>query len=213
MVFCSWSGGKDSCMALYYGIKTFGKVDLLFTMLEENCTRSRAHGMRKELFQSQSYSLGISWHFECATWDGYEEVFLNFLQSHAVGGIGIFGDIDLEQHREWVERVCTKKGVKAVEPLWKKSREEILREFENLGFKAKIIAVSKRFPAAKILLGRDLNTETIELIKGLQIDLCGENGEYHTFVYDGPIFKYPVGFKVLGVVETENSWLLDLKGE
>ncbi|AEH51777.1 Dph6-related ATP pyrophosphatase [Pseudothermotoga thermarum] len=212
MIFCSWSGGKDSCLALYYGIKTFGKVDLLFTMLHEDCDRSRAHGIKKELFKNQASSLKIPWHFECATWDDYEKVFLNFLDNYAKGGIGIFGDIDLEEHRNWVERVCMQKSVRVFEPLWKKDREKILKEFVDLGFKALVVAVSKKFPHAKVLLGKSLSCETIELIKSLRIDICGENGEYHTFVYDGPIFEKPVQFKVLDIVETETSWLLDLRG-
>ncbi len=210
MIFCSWSGGKDSCLALYYALKQFGKVDLLFTMLGEDCERSRAHGLRKELLLRQSKCLGISHEFGCASWGDYEQEFLSFLFRKMRGGIGIFGDIDLEEHKAWVEKVCSKANVKAIEPLWKKDREEILGEFLDLGFKAVVVATSKKFPKAEKLLGKQLSKQLIEVMNELNIDKCGENGEYHTFVYDGPIFEKPVQFSIARVIENDHSFNLEL---
>ncbi|ABS61219.1 diphthine--ammonia ligase [Fervidobacterium nodosum] len=210
MVFSSWSGGKDSALALYRALKDFKeveKVDILFTMFDENCERTRAHGLPKALIQAQAESIGAKSVIRCASWESYESEFLKFLEEYAKGGIGIFGDIDLQEHRDWVERVCGTYNVKALEPLWLEKREKLLEEFLNLGFKAIIVAVKNGF---EDLLGLDLHSrETIKLIEKLGWDLSGENGEYHTFVYDGPIFKEPINFKIVGKHVTEkNAYLV-----
>ncbi len=210
MVFCSWSGGKDSCLALYYALKEVGKVDILFTMLDENCERTRAHGLKKELILRQAESLGILSETRCASWETYEEVFTNFLLEKVKNGVGVFGDIDLQEHLDWVERVCSKANVKVIEPLWKRDREELVRIFISLGFKAKIVATSKKFPGTENLIGKELSEELFPEMESLGIDKCGENGEFHTFVYDGPIFKKPVKFEVGQVIETDKSYILDI---
>jgi len=211
MVFSSWSGGKDSALALYRALKDFKeveKVDILFTMFDENCERTRAHGLPKSLIKAQAESIGAKSVIRCASWESYEGEFLKFLEEYAKGGIGIFGDIDLQEHRDWVERVCGTYNVKALEPLWLEKREKLLEEFLNFGFKAIIVAVKN---GLEDLLGLDLhNRETIRRIEKLGVDLSGENGEYHTFVYDGPIFKKPVDFKIVGKYATEKNVYLVL---
>lgn len=206
-IFCSWSGGKDSTLALWNGLKVYGKVDFLFTMLSEDGVYSRAHGLKKELLQRQSDSIGIQLITKSSSWEEYEKKFLEFLEEYALNGIGIFGDIDLEEHKEWVERICKAKNVTPIEPLWKREREELIKEFLDLGFKAKIISVKKGLNIEKYL-GIDLSYDLIKELKGLGIDISGENGEYHTFVYDGPLFKEEVKFEVREVIEKEGVYVL-----
>ncbi|MGB9807676.1 MAG: diphthine--ammonia ligase [Thermosulfidibacteraceae bacterium] len=206
-VFVSWSGGKDSALALYRALKDVKKVDILFTMLDETCMKTRAHGLKRDVIERQARAIGVDVIFGCASWETYEAEFLKFLERYATNGVGIFGDIDLEDHRKWVEGVCGRYNVKALEPLWLEDRRRLIEEFINLGFKAKIVVVKKGF---EDLLGLDLHDyKTIELIESLGIDLAGENGEYHTLVYDGPIMKYSLSFEIKGVRENEkNVYLL-----
>ncbi|HHV81761.1 MAG TPA: diphthine--ammonia ligase [bacterium] len=209
-IFCSWSGGKDSTLALWHGLKMFGKVDYLFTMFSEDGIHSRAHGLTKELLQRQSSSIGIPLITKSSSWEQYENKFLEFLKESVNGGTGIFGDIDLEGHKEWVENICRAQNVTAVEPLWGRKREEVIKEFLDLGFKAKIISIKKELNIEKYL-GIDLNYNLIEEFKNLGIDISGENGEYHTFVYAGPLFKGEVRFEVGEIIEREGVYALSLR--
>lgn len=209
-VFSSWSGGKDSALALYYGLKRYKRVDYLFTMLSEDCIHSRAHGLSKNVLQKQSESLGIPLITKCSSWKDYEKHFLEFLKEYVKGGIGIFGDIDLQEHLDWVTNVCSKQNVIAFEPLWKRERIEVVSEFLSLGFKAKIIAVKKEMGIEKFL-GKDLSLELVEQLKSLNIDPCGENGEFHTFVYDGPIFKEKVDFNTKNTVDNGKTIVLEIE--
>ncbi|ODN30615.1 ATP-binding protein [Fervidobacterium thailandense] len=189
MIFASWSGGKDSALAFYFASQKFGKVDHIFTMFSEDCGRTRAHGLKLEHIRAQAESLGAELIFACASWQSYEDVFSIVISSNFAGGLGVFGDIDIQEHLDWVVRVCTSNNVGVFEPLWGMDREEVLERFIRLGFRAKVVRVKKGYEE---LLGRELDEDFIELAKKLNIDLCGEHGEYHTFVYDGPIFKFPI---------------------
>lgn len=206
VIFSSWSGGKDSALALHRALKELKRVDILFTMFDETCVHTRAHGLSKKLIQAQAESIGAKLMMRCATWETYEREFLEFLKG-VENGIGIFGDIDLQEHKDWVERVCATYNVSVLEPLWLEPREKLIEEFIKGGFKAKIIATKTEY---RELLGKDLhNRETLKLIEKLSIDISGENGEYHTVVYDGPIFKEPLEIKIIGKHSTEtNEYLI-----
>ncbi|KAF2956985.1 diphthine--ammonia ligase [Marinitoga sp. 38H-ov] len=208
-IFSSWSGGKDSTLALYYGIKKYKKIDYIFTMLSEDCIHSRAHGLNINILKRQSKSLNIKLITKCSTWGDYEKNFLDFLEEYVREGIGIFGDIDLQEHLDWVNNVCSKKNVVAYEPLWQREREDIVLEFLNLGFKAKIIAIKKGI-GIENYLGKDLSFDLVEEFKKIGIDACGENGEFHTFVYDGPIFNEEIKFSIKSTVEKNNTLVLEL---
>jgi uncharacterized protein (TIGR00290 family) len=124
--------------------------------------------------------------------------------------MGIFGDIDLTQHREWVERVCADCGITPILSLWNKKREELLNTFINDGFRAIIVAVDARF-LNEDWLGKEIDADFVRDATSLgTIDLCGEKGEYHTFVYDGPIFKTPLAFKTSQKILRDDNWLLRL---
>ncbi len=191
--FCSWSGGKDSCLALYYALNEGFEVEKLLTMLTEKNQKSRSHGLNREVLRNQASSLGISLQTCPTSWDNYEENFLEVLHGFRQEGIkhGIFGDIDIVEHREWVKRVCSGVGMEAHLPLWGKTRSELLHDFIESGFKAIIVTV-KEDALGKEFLGKIITKDLIEKFIDLKIDPSGENGEYHTLVCDGPIFDFPL---------------------
>lgn len=195
--FVSWSGGKDSALAYYNAMKNNGmKMTCLLNMLSENGTHSRSHHLSIAVLKAQAKAMGIPIVQRQATWGGYEEEFKKALLIFKEEGVqaGIFGDIDVQEHRDWVERACGGSGLEAIEPLWRRPRESLMDEFIAVGFKAVIVAVKLEYMGSQ-WLGRQLDRQFIEDMKRLPgVDLCGENGEYHTFVYDGPIFKNPVNF-------------------
>jgi len=135
--------------------------------------------------------MGLTLVQQPSTWQDYERLFIEAMTRLKETGIqaGIFGDIDLEAHREWEEKVCAQVDIKPYLPLWLGDRRELMNEFIEAGFKAVVTVVNPTMMDPK-WLGRQINQQFIEdLEKEPQIDLCGENGEYHTLVVDGPMFK------------------------
>jgi diphthine-ammonia ligase len=210
-VFCSWSGGKDSSLALYRAMRAGAVPRFLFTVLDESGERSRSHGLRQEVLQAQAVSLGIPLRTRCASWAEYESVFLSALQDMAEAGVraGVFGDIDLEPHREWEETVCQRAGMKAYLPLWNRPRTAVLEELLALGFEASIVA-TRAEDMGKEYLGRVLDQELLDEIVALGIDPSGEGGEYHTVTTNGPIFARPLALKKGEAVLRSGYWVLDL---
>jgi diphthine-ammonia ligase len=210
--FCSWSGGKECSMALYEAQKSGIAVTHLLNMASEDGVHSRTHGIDASWLTLQAETIGLPLIQRTTSWDGYEEAFKTALNHLSQAGIatGIFGDIDLIQHREWVERVCADCGITSILPLWNKKREELLNTFINDGFRAVIVATDARF-LNEDWLGKEIDADFIRDATSLGIiDLCGEKGEYHTFVYDGPIFKTPLAFKAAQKILRDDNWLLRL---
>jgi uncharacterized protein (TIGR00290 family) len=210
--FCSWSGGKDSAMAFYEAVKSGMEITHLLNMATENGEHSRTHGLTSELLASQAEALNTSLIQQNASWDTYEEEFKKALAGIKEGEAlrGIFGDIDMIEHRNWVERVCLESGVEPVLPLWLKEREELLVAFIDAGFKAVVVATDARYMGEE-WLGREVNRAFINDLKSFgNVDLCGEKGEYHTFVYDGPIFVKPVKFSIIRKALIDPYWFLEM---
>jgi diphthine-ammonia ligase len=198
----SWSGGKDSTAALYRALSAGIEVSYLLNVISEDGRRSMSHGLDPGLIAAQAEAIGIPIVQVKASWDSYEADFKKTIRelkpstSTGSGQAGIegmvFGDIDLQEHRDWVERVCKELGIQPILPLWGLGRERILNDFINEGFEAIIVTVK-----ADILgdewLGRRVNIQFLEDLSTIKdemgLDLCGENGEYHTFVTNGPLFK------------------------
>lgn len=195
----SWSGGKDSCLALWRAQKLGLHVTHLLTALDESGLKTRSHGVSKALISLQGQSLGKTNMFISASWQNYEQDFISKLQKlNAEEGItqAIFGDIDLIPHREWEEKVCTAANIEAILPLWNENRLSLVNEFLNAGFKARVTCVDGRY-LDESFVGVEFDAQFIaRLPKG--VDACGENGEFHTFVYDGPNFSQPVKWESLG---------------
>ena len=121
-----------------------------------------------------------------------------------------FGDIDLKEHRKWCTSRCDEANIKAIFPLWEEDREELVYEFIDSGFKT-IIKNVKLQCMGEEFLGKVLTKDVVKDIKETGSDACGENGEYHTFVYDGPLFKYPINFKILNVIKNETHGFLEIE--
>lgn len=205
--FSSWSGGKDACLALYRTIQQGEKPQFLFTMLEENGNYSRAHRLPLRIVEQQAESLQIPLLTRSATWETYEENFLDGMKTMKQHGVmqGVFGDIDIKDHRKWVENVCAKMGIQAILPLWEEKRRHLIHEFVDLGFVAKIIMV-RESALPKEFLGKTFTKETIAEIEQLGVDACGEEGEFHTLVVDGPIFSKPLQLPSGGKMYKDGCW-------
>jgi len=191
--FCSWSGGKDSCLALYRAVRRGGAPRRLLTMLTEDGLRSRSHGLPPAVITAQAVALNLPLVTGQAGWDDYEAVFLARLAELRAAGLadGVFGDIDLAPHRQWVERVCGQHAITAHLPLWQEPRRDLLAEFIGAGFSATIVAVSDaRLPTS--FLGRELDWPTVAALEAAGVDACGEEGEFHTVVTGGPLFSAPL---------------------
>ena len=210
--FCSWSGGKDSCLALYHAVKSGGIPEALFTMFREDGERSRSHGLTVDVIQQQAQALGIPLSVCNASWDEYEDHFLSAIRNFSERkiGYGVFGDIDLDPHIEWVERVCSAAAIKPYEPLWKRPRHELLEEFLYLGFTATIVVV-KQEALDMSFLGRQLDRNLILEMEKVGIDASGEEGEYHTIVTGGPLFSDPIQIKSKGRIARNGYCFLDVE--
>lgn len=212
-VFISWSGGKETALACYKVMQ--GKhieVVHLLNMVSEDGKHSRSHGVSSGMLRMQAEAIGIPIVQRRTAWKTYEVDFKKAISDFKKESVqaGVFGDIDLQEHRDWVERICKDMDIISMLPLWKKKREELLKEFIQMGFKAIIISVRADL-LGKEWLGRHINEDFAEnLQKKSDIDLCGEKGEYHTFVYDGPIFKKPIEFVAGKKILKNKHWFLDL---
>ncbi|MFB0559648.1 MAG: diphthine--ammonia ligase [Candidatus Lokiarchaeia archaeon] len=189
----SWSGGKESTLSLYKALNQGVTVSYMMSFVS-SIGRSMSHAIKVELLEAQSEAVGIPIVMREVTWDTYERGFkdlVNELKTKGVEGC-IFGDVWVEGHREWTERVCGELGIKAISPLFDDNPEELFKEFIKLGFEAIVVMVKHEF-LGDDWLGRKLDqaflSELLEIKDSKNVDILGEMGEYHTFVYDGPLFK------------------------
>jgi len=196
----AWSGGKDSAMALYE-LKQTGMMDIaaLLTTVTEGYDRISMHGVRRELLREQSEALGypleeIAIPQNCTN-DIYEQRMRETLEKHQQLGVSTiaFGDLFLEDIRTYREEHMHRIGMKAIFPIWKESTEALARKFIRLGFRACITCVDTEVLSQEFS-GREYDEDFIQDLPD-DVDPCGENGEFHSFVYDGPIFRRPIQIK------------------
>ena len=195
----SWSGGKDSCLAVWRAQKLGLHISHLLTALDESGLKTRSHGVSRALISLQGKSLGMVNEFISASWQNYEQDFISKLKNlNTEVNItqAIFGDIDLISHRKWEEKVCAAANMEAILPLWNENRLSLVNEFLNIGFKARVTCVDGRY-LDDSFVGVEFDAQFIARLP-TGVDACGENGEFHTFVYDGPNFLQPVNWKSLG---------------
>jgi uncharacterized protein (TIGR00290 family) len=207
--FVSWSGGKDACLALQRAAAAGGRPAALLCTLNEDGRTSRGHGLPLALLAAQAASLGIPLVTRPTTWDEYEATYVSALHGLREQGVeaGVFGDIDLQAHRDWVEGVCEAAGLACHLPLWQEPRRRLLAEFLSAGGRATIVAVDQSKLGAEYL-GLELDDALISRLEAAGSDACGEDGEYHTMVTAGPLFRAPVPLAWDGVEERDGHWVL-----
>ncbi len=198
-IFC-WSGGKDSSLALYRILRS-GEWEIcyLLSTLNGNNHRISMHGVREALLDAQAAALGIPllkvFTYEASNVEYEKQMEAVLLQAKAEGiDQVIFGDIFLEDLRAYRENNLAKIGMKAVFPLWKEDTKELVHEFLSLGFKTITCCVNDAF-LNETHVGQMIGQDFIDQLP-LNVDPCGENGEFHTFCFDGPLFKQPVHFQI-----------------
>lgn len=215
-VVFAWSGGKDSALALHVLLAS-GRYDVvsLLTTVSEQYDRVSHHGVRVELLRQQAAAIGIRLHElylhqdHCSLAD-YEALMEKAMLEYRDKDVltVAFGDIFLQDLREYRERNLAKVGMKAIFPIWKRDTTEIVRTFIDLGFKAYLTCVDGE-KLGEAFAGRSIDADLIrDLPDG--IDPCGENGEFHSYVYDGPIFQRPVELGVGEVVLRDVRYFADL---
>ena len=200
-LFFNWSSGKDSALALHYLLQDVQfKVDLLVTTINLPQDRISMHGVRRELLLKQFDSLGIPHKIiglpENLTMECYDSIMngqLKVLQQEEYQYAG-FGDILLEDIKSYRENRLKPFQIGTVFPLWQKNTLDVVHEFMEKGFKAIVVSVNAGL-LNKSFCGRLLDKDFIKDLPS-NVDPCGENGEYHTFCFDGPVFKKPVFYTV-----------------
>lgn len=193
----SWSGGKDSAMAFYRALTSGMVPKKILTMFEEDGEISKSHALPYGVVQAQADRLGVPFLIKGASWNSYEERFIEAMDECRSEGIthGVFGDIDLEGHLEWVQKTCAKSDIVAVHPLWQEPRKSIVEELLDANFEAYIVVVNTKMMPANYV-GSRFTKEIVDELEAAGIDSCGENGEFHTIVVDGPIFSERVPIEI-----------------
>ncbi|MEG0380716.1 MAG: diphthine--ammonia ligase [Kurthia sp.] len=207
----SYSGGKDSTFALYQALQT-GEAIGLIVMLEEEGQRSRSHGMPPEIIEAQAKAIGLPIFSAASSWSNYEKTFLHLLESAAQRGAEVLvtGDLDMPEHGCWHDQITKKVGMKLSMPLWNKGRREVVEQFIESGFTTMIVTINKELGMSENDLGRILTFDYVNELVERGIDPCGEGGEFHTTVLDGPLFKEAIHIQKLAIVRTGNYAFLPL---
>jgi uncharacterized protein (TIGR00290 family) len=206
---CSWSGGKDSCFALMQTIQQGPTPAVLINMMNENGKISRSHGLPSSILTQQANTMNLPMMAIPTTWEAYEKTFVDSLV-HAKKEFGIaamvFGDIDLQAHRDWEEMVCAKTGLHALLPLWKKDRKELVLQMLGAGIETMIVSCNTIM--GEQFLGKTLSSELIPELEGVGVDVCGENGEFHTLVLNCPLFKERIQVPDFTTVLHNDYWFV-----
>ena len=188
-----WSGGKDSALAADRARRNGAEIACLVNFYDEETGRVRFHATRTELIAAQAESIGVPLVQRGTTWPGFEPVFLETLDTLAREGIEgvVFGDIHLADVRAWYEVRVRAAGLAHVEPLWAEEPRDLLAEFVESGGRALVTCVEAE-KLDESWLGRITDEAFVRDIASVPIDPCGENGEYHSFAFAGPLFRRPV---------------------
>ncbi|HEA30537.1 MAG TPA: diphthine--ammonia ligase [Leeuwenhoekiella sp.] len=216
--FLNWSSGKDSALALFISLaEEKFSVDTLVTTVNEKLDRVSMHGLRASLLREQAEAIGLPLReinlMEQLSMEKYTETIEGEFQQLVSSDYthAIYGDIFLEDLREFRQRSLQKFGLQGVYPLWKKDTATLARQIVDLGFKAITVSTSNKL-LGKDFCGKEYDQDFLDnLPQG--VDPCGENGEFHTFVYDGPIFKKPVLFETGARVKRDLNTSSTEKGD
>ncbi len=186
-------------------------MPLAYSIHEGNTGRIRFHGTPAALLREQADALGLELIQAGTHPDDFESVYLRLLEElvgKEVEGV-VYGNIHLRDVRAWYEERTRREGLSHLEPLWGGAPREIAREFVDLGYRATVVGVDLTLGDPS-WLGRELDHAFVDQLEGSGVDACGERGEYHTFVWDGPLFRKPVGFRTGRILERDGHQFLDL---
>ncbi len=214
IILC-WSGGKDSAMALYEILNSPAyTVVALLTTLTDTYDRISMHGVRRSLLEKQVDAIGIPLHkifiskqSSNTEYESKMEAACLYFKNQGVNTVA-FGDIFLEDLREYREKNLAKLGMKGLFPIWKRDTTELIRSFIQRGFKAVLTCIDPKSLDSSFV-GRSIDEGLIHDLPS-RVDPCGENGEFHSFVYDGPIFHEEVKFSLGDKVLRDSFWFCDL---
>jgi len=217
-VLFSWSGGKDSAFALYELLRDPAwEVVGLLTSVADEFRRISHHGIREELLDDQAAALDLpldklrlSAHGGPCTNEVYERLVGDKLAGYAARNVRhvAHGDLFLADLRAYRERNLARLGMTGVFPIWGRDTRQLVGEFEDLGFRA-VVCCAEGAQLDASFAGRELNREFVRDLPA-NVDPCGENGEYHSFVYDGPNFTHAVEFERGAIVTRDNRHYIDL---
>ena len=208
----SYSCGKDSTLALHKMIEQGHQPICLIVMVNDDADRSYFHGADRDMLSEYAKALDIPMILcPSAGEDYHTKLEKGLREAKAMGAeAACFGDIDIEANRRWEEERCRNVGLIPCFPLWQQDRAENVYELLKLGYKCLIKSINTNL-LPKSLLGKYLNADTIAAMKNANIDICGENGEYHTLTVDGPIFKQPLNFQIGEVIDFGDYAVADVK--
>jgi diphthine-ammonia ligase len=209
---CSWSGGKDSCFALMQAMLQGYSPKVLLNVLNEEGKISRSHGIPSSILQAQADAAGLPIHLISSSWNDYEQNFtaaLSTLKEQYQLSHAVFGDIDLQPHRDWEEKVCDNAGLTAVLPLWKQERKQLVLQMLEAGIETMIVSCNEVM--GERFIGQIISPALVDELEAMGIDACGENGEYHTLVLDCPLFKERINVSVKNKLLHEKYWFSELE--
>ncbi len=206
---CSWSGGKDSCFALMQAIKEGHQPVALVNMMNENGKISRSHGLPFSILNQQADAMQLPIVATPTTWEAYEEKFVTVLSviknEYDVEAM-VFGDIDLQAHRDWEEMVCAKAGLVAQLPIWQKDRKELVMQMLQAGIQTMIVSCNTTM--GESFLGKIISPEVVIELEKAGVDVCGENGEFHTLVLNCPLFSKKIDVPSYSTILHNDYWFV-----
>ncbi len=211
--FVSWSGGKDCCLSAYRARQEGYTLKYLVNMINPESERSCSHGIASKWITKQAQAMDIPLKQQTTDGQNYQAQFIAALKGLRAEGVthGVFGDIDFDPHREWNQTVCDAAGITLLLPLWGLEHKQIALDFIRQGFKAVIVATRSDLLGQE-WVGRLLDSRFLADLAqhNSAISACGEAGEFHTLVIDGPLFKKKLVLRDSGAVKRQDHWFLNI---
>ncbi|MCR6720856.1 MAG: diphthine--ammonia ligase [Chitinophagaceae bacterium] len=207
----SWSGGKDSCFATMKAREAGYEPTVLLNVMNESGQRSRSHGLPASVLKQQADAMHLPITLIESSWKEYEMNFTNALldlRKRFNTTYAVFGDIDLQAHRDWEEKVTAAAGLQAALPLWQQNRKTLLIQMLNAGIETMIVSCNAVMGPS--FLGRTMTEDMIPELENMGVDVCGENGEFHTLVVNCPLFDRRITVQPGEIQEHEGYWFLEI---
>jgi uncharacterized protein (TIGR00290 family) len=187
------------------------KPAMLLNMMNENGKISRSHGIPERILQQQASALSLPITAIPTTWGEYEQKFVSALKeikTKSAVNTAVFGDIDLQPHRDWEEKVCKAAYIEAFLPLWQQDRKALVLQMLKAGIKTIIVSCNEVMGSS--FLGRTIDLKLVEELEAIGVDPCGENGEYHTLVVNCPHFKKEIKVEFGERLNHNNYWFIEM---